>query len=503
MKNMNRYLFITVFLTGSAVLILEIAAVRILAPYYGSSLHVFSSVLTVILAALSVGYWYGGKRADKHQSIDELYALIAVSGLLVLILLFIAGTALPASSQYFSVSTGPLLFSFILFFLPSFLLGIVSPYIIKLQSMHTPTTEIGSIVGKTFFWGTAGSIVGSLASGFFLIPTLGVELTITFVSIILVGLGIVTPLFLDRPIRKGWFMGILILVLVFGSCLYLLTQQRNDKFVYHSDGLYSSITIKDVDMYGQHARLLNRDTNNSSAIFLDNKELVFDYTQFAKLYTTLTPNASSMLMLGGGAYTIPRTIVASDPDIKIDVVEIEPQLFEIAQEYFDLSDTSRITNYAEDARVHLSRTDKKYDFIFSDLFGTNHAAPFHLTTYEYYKLVREHLTEDGVLIINYIGKPADIGPSLTGSLTKTLTKVFPNTRSFMTRASQPTERQNIMFVSRKSELALVFPESIPARNDRTLILKDMEMDLVAYSPGNEYLLTDDHAPVDYLMAKQR
>lgn len=503
MQHMNRYLFGTVFITGAAVLVLEVAAVRILAPYYGSSLHVFSSVLTVILAALSVGYWYGGKRADTYKSIDELYALIAASGLLVLMLLLVATTVLPTFGRILPVSVGPLFFSFSLFFLPAFLLGIVSPYIIKLQSMYTPLEEIGSVVGKTFFWGTCGSIIGSIASGFYLIPTLGVELSITLVSIVLAGLGVVTPLFLDRPLQKKWMIGILSLIVIFGSCLYVLTEHRNKQFVYRSDGLYSSITISDRKIYGQSARLLNRDLNNSSAIFLGNKKLVFDYAQFSKLYKSLKPDASSMLVLGGGAYTVPRSIVATDPDIVVDVVEIEPELYALAQKYFDLSDISRINNYTQDARVFLDRTDKKYDIIFVDLFGTNMAAPFHLTTYEYYALLQEHLTPDGIIMLNYVGKPKGASPSLTGSLIKTVTAVFPNTRGFMLNPQEPEKFQNIMFLSRNGTTTIQTPYAILFESGRTLTMENMELDLTMHDFNTELLLTDDHAPIERLMAKQR
>tara|TARA_B100000745_G_scaffold288833_1_gene226540 strand:- start:777 stop:2288 length:1512 start_codon:yes stop_codon:yes gene_type:complete len=503
MHNLNRYLFGTVFLTGAAVLVLEVAAVRILAPYYGSALYVFSSVLTVILAALSIGYWYGGKRADQKHSLDELYGLIAFSGLLVLALLLAAVTMLPAFSRIFPVSIGPLIFSFGLFFLPAFLLGIVSPYIIKIQSIHTPGTEIGSVVGKTFFWGTLGSIVGSIASGFYLIPTLGVELSIILTSIVLVGVGVVTPLFLDQPLRKKWMVSVLSIVVVFGSFLYLLIQTRDAQYAYRNDGIYSSIAIRDIDIYGQPGRILNRDTNSSSAIFLNNKDLVFDYTQFALLYPKLVPDAKSMLMLGGGAYTIPRTVVEHDPNITVDVVEIEPVLFELAQEYFDLSDISRITNYTEDARVFLNRSDKKYDVIFADLFSTSMAAPFHLTTYEYYKILQERLTPEGVLLLNYAGVPQGPQPSLTGSVFKTISAVFPNTRAFMVRPPRTTKFQNIMVVSRNSDTPLQFPDALTFRSGQNPTFEDMELDLTTYDFTKEYLLTDDFAPVEKLMAKQR
>lgn len=504
--HINRHLFFTVFITGAAVLVLEVAAVRILAPHYGSSLYVFSSVLTVILAALSVGYWYGGKRADEKESVDELFALIAISGLLVVLLLLTAIYGLPKYSIYFSVMSGPLVFSLALFFVPAFLLGIVSPYIIKLQSLNTPENEIGSVVGKTFFWGTAGSIFGSIASGFWFIPTLGVELSIMLVSIMLVALGVVMPLFLNRPLNKKWVMGIVVITTLFGLATYALVHHRNSAYVYRTDGLYSSIAVEDFTFGWFPGRILHRDTNNSSAIFTDSKELLFPYTQLVLLYETIMPDAESFLLLGGGAYTVPRTLIDRDPDIQFDVVEIEPSLFNIAQEYFDLSDTSRIKNHVGDARVFLAQKEKdnEFDIIFHNAFGTDTSAPFHLTTLEYYTLVREHLSDDGIFFVNFIGKPKGPRPSYTGSVAKTLTAVFPNTRAFMLYPDEYDKTQNIMFVARKDDQPIDIDEVILTdRFKQKLVVKDMELDLSLYDFEKEILLTDDHAPVEKLMAKQR
>lgn len=500
----NRYLFSTVFLTGACVLILEIAAVRILSPYYGSSLYVFSSVLTVILAALSIGYWYGGKRADREHSIDVLYKIITISGVLVLALLFAAMLVLPTLGAQFSVVLGPLLFSLTLFFAPAFLLGIVSPYIIKLQSLATPQDEIGSVVGKTFFWGTVGSITGSLATGFWLIPTLGVQHTIILVSVILIAIGLVVPLLMGRALRKHFFLVVIGIVLGLSYLIVELEREVGKAFVYRSDGLYSSIAVRDFTIHDRPARMLLRDTNNSSAIYLDSDEFVFHYTQFTALYPTLKPDTKEYLVLGGGAYSVPRTLLNRDPELNVDVVEIEPVLYEIAQEYFDLGDTSRLTNYPMDARVFLANTDKKYDVIFGDTFGTDHAAPFHLTTHEFYELVYEHLEDDGIFIMNYIGRPKGVRPSLTGSVVKTLMATFPNMKAFGTQAEKSTEIQNIIFIARKGDTPIDVGDALMTRKDTTQVaMRELELPLKEYRLDLEYLLTDNHAPVEYLMARQQ
>jgi len=344
MKNSNNKLFATVFITGAAVLIIELAAVRILSPIYGSSLYVLSSVLTVILGALSVGYWYGGKMSDREHSIDTLYSIITISGLSVLTLSLLSGWLLPTYGPELSTAAGPLVFSLILFFIPAFLLGIVSPYIIKLQSVDTKIEKIGAVVGATFFWGTFGSIFGSLATGFILIPHLGVTRTIVLVSLTLVALGIMMPLFSNRPLNKKRVAIFLVATSILCTSLYLQNMNINESFVYAEDGIYSSIKIKDTAVNKKTVRALLRDTNNSSAVILNSKELVAPYTKFTLLYKSLVPNSKNILILGGGAYTTPRTLTHRDPSLKIDVVEIEPGLFNLSKEYFDLSDTTNIRN---------------------------------------------------------------------------------------------------------------------------------------------------------------
>lgn len=501
---MNRYLFGTVFLTGASVLVLEVAAVRLLSPHYGSSLYVFSSVLTVILAALSIGYWYGGRRADRKHSYQDLYCIIGLSGNLVIALLIAAQLLLPNLSADFSVKTGPLVFSFVLFFIPAFLLGVVSPYIIKLQSLHTDPKHIGGVVGQTFFWGTFGSIAGSIATGFVLIPSLGVHQSILLTGIVLTAIGCVTPYFMKSPLRPIFTVLYISIALTLTALSYSYQHKLKTLYVYHSDGLYSSITVTDTKLGGRPVRIMRRDINNSSGIYLDSDELVFPYAQTALLHETLTPHAERFLLIGGGAYTIPRTLTKRTPELSIDVVEIEPVLYEIGKTYFDLSDTKNIHNHAMDARVFLRNTNAMYDAIFGDAFGTDGAVPFHLTTTEFFEALRSHMNENGVLIMNFIGIPKTTRPSLTGSFIKTITSVFPNTRAFALVSEDLTRRQNIIFVSRNGNEPITIDDfKIVDYLGDVQLLQDTELDLSAYHLEFEYLFTDDRAPVEYLVAKQQ
>jgi predicted membrane-bound spermidine synthase len=504
MENYNRYLYFSVFITGAAVLIIEVAAVRMLSPYYGSSLYVFSSVLTIILSALSIGYWVGGMRADKKHSVDELFKIITLSGLTVLALELVALIILPKVGVDLGAKFGPLILSMGLFFIPAFLLGIVSPYIIKIQSLTTKSEKIGSVVGKTFFWGTTGSIAGSLLTGYWLIPTFGVQKSVLAVAFALIILGVVMPILLRRPLNKKWILVVLLISVSLTFAVKSYAKNSNAGYLYLGEGLYSSIKIHDSVLNNRIIRILNRDTNNSSAIFLSGDELVFDYTKFVEFYSHLKPDSKNFLMLGGGAYTVPRRLSKLDPNLDMDVVEIEPVLYELAQIYFDFKPTENIKNYSMDARIFLNQTDKKYDVIFADTFGTDLAAPFHLTTFEFYKLAQSHMTENSLLIINYIGTPNGPRPSLTGSLIKTITTVFPNTKAYALNPEEKTEVQNIIFISRNGEQKINLEDQVlysTYQTDRKI--SDLEIDLSVYDLEEEYLMTDDHAPVEKLMAKQR
>ena len=160
-KTANFILFSTIFITGAAVLIFEVAAVRALSPLFGASIYVVSSVLTIILAALSLGYYFGGRLADKQPHVSVLYTVIGLSGLTMNLLYFFSLKIFPTAGTYLPITIGPLILSAIFFLFPAFLLGIDSPFVIKLLTSKDDHEHNGAVVGSTFFWSTVGSIFGS------------------------------------------------------------------------------------------------------------------------------------------------------------------------------------------------------------------------------------------------------------------------------------------------------------------------------------------------------
>lgn len=511
-------MYATVCITGAAVLVIEVTAVRILSPHFGSSLYVHSSVLTVILGALSVGYYVGGRLSDRFPIHKFLFGIIALSGVAILASEYSALVSLSSVNHFLSPLLGPLLFGMVFFFIPSFLLGIVSPYIIKLQSIAVSQNEIGEVVGITFFWGTFGSILGSLLTGFILVPFLGINISVIGTGIVLIVLGILgicivsslhtesdTFTFFYGTLRQTHFIFLVLLVATILCVLirvYINTSTHSQISIYQSEGLYSQLIINEIKSQKSTIRILKQDTNHSSVTTMDSYDLSAGYAQFAEFYPLLKPDTKDFFMIGAGSYSIPRTLVARNPEIQITVSEIEPSLLELAQTYFDLHDISRIHTDFVDARVLLAQSTTTYDVIFGDAFITDHSVPAHLVTHEFFNEIKQSLKPDGISMLNFIGRVEGTAPTLTGSLLKTITGVFPNTKVYAFNKNTPSQLQNIMVISRNGSKPIDFGDTeIALPYGRRSLVKDMEISISQFDEENEYVLTDDHSPVEYLILK--
>ena len=506
-------LFGTIFFTGAAVLIFEVAAVRALSPYFGSSIYVVSSVLTIILAALSLGYYFGGRLADKLPQVGVLYMVIGTSGLIMNVLFYFSQHIFPIAGSLFSITFGPLVLSAIFFLVPAFLLGIDSPFVIKLLTTEDDHEHNGAIVGSTFFWSTVGSIVGSLISGFLLIPVLGLQLTFvgtaTLLSLLSMSALFIVRLHTDEeiPLKHMQFvtatavLSTLMAVVILNSS-YLET--KPGKLLYETDGYYSNIQIRErTDENENTIRTLYRETNSASSIMTGTTTFVYRYSEYARSYRYLQEETDSFLLIGGGAYTLPRTLLEEDSDLTMDVVEIEPSLYDLAVEYFELPESPRLTNHPVDGRIFLNTTDKKYDVIFADAFQSGHFIPPHLITKEFFENVAQHLNDDGVFIANVIGVTGQEDQSLTGSLIKTIQSVFPALSMY---SAQPYEdsMQNLMIVAKADGSPVELPEDfiIDFKDGTYVPAEERRRSLDLLHLDNQVVFTDNLAPIEPLLAKQ-
>lgn len=481
------------------MLVVEIVATRILSPFYGNTIYSVSSIISVILAALSVGYYVGGKLADRHPSLIYFYGLILLSGLSLILFHFIGVVFLPVLGTILSISIGPLLSSILLFFFPAFIMGMLSPYAVTLQSHLLKGEGIGSVSGVIFFWSTLGSISGSLLAGFVLIPLVGVHEIMIGVSAVLFALGLVPLVVLGY--KKNIDIAIILFVFFVGTSVYI-TQATEVEAVYKNDGLYERITIYDGEFMGRPTRFLAQDLTTSAATHLDTTDptdLVFDYTRYYKLYDVFELAPKRVLSIGGGAYSIPKALIAELPDVEVDVVEIEPGLYERAKEYFFLEESERLHNHVMDGRRFLNDSTLPYDIIFSDVYYTFFSIPTHFTTKEFFILAKEKLSPNGLFIGNFIGNLSTKNPSFIESEMKTFKEVFPNSYFFAVVSTKSNEPQNIMFVGVNGDVTPDFLSKKITTHESVIMqeLHEKEISTEKIDFSDDIIFTDNYAPVEY------
>lgn len=489
-----------VFITGGCVLVLEVVATRVLAPYFGNTIYTVSSIIGVILAALASGYYLGGRLADKRPDAAWFYGIILASGLTVLGLEAIIILALPALGDSLSLIYGPLITASILFFLPALLLGALSPYAIKLQYQAFPQAGIGAVSGAIFFWSTLGSIAGSLLTGFVFIPSFGVDKIIIGVGLLLVLIGF-CPLSKNGLKFKHFFLIFLVTVFVIGE--FIIFDFNSNNLVYSRHGVYEKLLIFDREYRGRPARFFMQDKSNSGARYLDGDDLAFDYTKYYVLYKAFKSEMKQALVIGGGAYSIPQALL-NEPTLEVvDVAEIEPSLFELAKKYFRLPADDRLKNHIIDGRRWLKQNEKKYDLIFSDVYYSLYSLPVHFTTEEFFKLAKSRLNDKGVFMANLIGSLDRRPPSLILSEMKTLKAVFPASFFFAVQTPESKRTQNIIFVGWNGGEKINFSDKLIAENQDEIIsrARGQLIDLSQIDFNLYIKLTDNYSPVEYLTAK--
>jgi len=502
-------LLVSVFVTGSAVLIVEIVAIRILSPYYGNTIYTTSSVIGIVLAALSLGYYLGGVLSDKYPDYRFFYSIIFISGLLVIFMHFLHIIFLPVLSILFSIITGPLVSSIFIFFIPAFCLGMLSPFAIKLHkkpfglAQGVEGDKVGQQSGEVFFWSTIGSIAGSLLSGFVFIPYFGIDLIIIATGIFLSLWGLCGFLFFGQIKQKALpFMIFLFLFAGFLIWPHIFKKQPN--VLYEKDGVYEKIKIYDGQWNERPARFLLQDKSNSAAMYLNSDELAYDYTKYYELYKLINPEATQAFAIGGGAYSVPKALLKDSPNMQVDVVEIEPELFNLAKKYFNLENTGRLTNYIGDGRHFLNKKQKKYDIIVSDVYYSFFSIPIYFTTKEFFDLAKSRLLNNGVFVGNFVGDLNPKPPSFIMSEIKTFKETFPNSYFFAVNSPTSEMPQNIIFLGINGEKQLDFNNL----GDKTLgldpIIKNLSqknINLKNFEFSKYERLTDNFSPVEYLVSR--
>jgi spermidine synthase len=491
---MKKYLLeITVFISGAVVMVFELVGSRLVAPYLGTSIYVWTALIGVILASLSLGYWLGGKLADKSATYANLGWVIFLAGIGVVIPAFIKTTVLESFLSLGNhLALAALLSALILFSLPSFLLGIVSPYAVRLKIKDVSNS--GQTVGNLYALSTAGSIAGTFLAGFLIIPLLGVTKIIFLLAatLVLLSLFLLSDKFWPR------LFILLFLIAAVGANSWLEKKQyvRTSQISYSTP--YNEVSIfkgKDSQTGRPTLNLSTDRFGRQSTMFLDGDDLSSEYGRFYRLMEHFNPNFKDTLMIGGAAYIYPNYYLRQYPEAKIDVVEIDPKLTQLARQYFSLQDNPRLDIIHEDGRVFLNQNQKKYDVVLMDAFNSISIPP-QLASQEAAQKVADSLTDDGVVLVNIISAASGKRSAFLQAEYMAYQAVFPQVLVFIVNSpDQPEAAQNIMLVALKSDRK---PELVSSNSDLNLLLQHLYTGKIA---PNSRMITDDYAPVDYYMSQ--
>jgi spermidine synthase len=452
-----RVLMASSFLCGACVMVLEMAGSRIVAPYMGTSLVVWTSLIGVIMLSLTLGYWLGGVVSDRRPSRLLLANIIAVAAVATIIVGFAANPLLAAlSSGVKNVYAASVIASALLFSVPSALLGMVSPFIVRLAMQSVVSS--GGTVGKFSAMSSAGSILGTFLGGFVLISFFSSQ---TIMFIVAFVLGAVSFLLRKGAPRIAALSVAALALALSGLCEGAGASSEVRALFMKPEGItidthYNTIKIMERTAFGTNVaiRILQTDPMGAqSLMFVDRpNELYSDYTKFYDLAFHYKPDVKSVLMLGGGGYCVPKHISATRPDVAVDVVELDPGITETARNYFFLEDRPAQRIFHEDARMFINRESAagvKYDAVFEDVFGSSYNIPFHMTTVECMRKIRAMLADDGVFIVNII---SSIDGELFSGIYSSIAAAFPTVMIYpATYPNSVGMRQNVMIVALTSD----------------------------------------------------
>ncbi len=424
---MKKFLYIIVFVSGLVSLGVEFAASRLLGNYFGTSNLVWASIVGLILIYLTAGYFIGGAWADRSPKHETLYAILAWASLTVGLIPIASRPILRLASNAFDqLQLGVLVGSFtvvmVLFIIPVTLIGTASPFAVRLAI--SDTQQAGKISGRIYAISTLGSFLGTFIPTLLLIPTVGTYRTFLILASLLMAvslLGLYLAGGLKKLIRYAWMPLVIIALFIWGVPG---TDKNTTGLIYETESSYNYIQVLEFDDT-YYLRL-----NEGQGVHSEYKEGVLNFNGpweqvIAAPFFNASPvdpqKVTDIAIVGLAAGTTAREAAAVFPNAEIDGIEIDPKIVEVGRQYFDVNDPN-LNVIIQDGRWALEKSTKKYDIISVDAYRPPYI-PWHMTTREFFLIVKDHLKEDGVLVIN-VGRGGD-DRRLIDSLYSTIHSVFP------------------------------------------------------------------------------
>jgi spermidine synthase len=520
-----------VFVCGAALMALEMVAARVLAPALGNSIFVWGSVISSVMVALSLGYWLGGHLADRFGASKTLAPVIAAGGLLTCLAPMVAGAALPWAADL-GPRAGSLAASALIFFAPSLLMAMVTPLGLRLAASKG-MEHIGRSAGALSSISTAGSIVGTLATSFWLIPLLSLEPLVVAIGFTLLAVSLASlslPLLygahvhpedashrrLRTAARIDRFSTATALALICagliagGWVLWKIApppavNSFGETVLFRQDTQYHRITVTQI---GTTRNLRFDATRQSGLDMSDELTSRVRYPDYMQLSLAIKPDAKRVLVLGLGGGMITKRFWHDYPEVSVDSVEIDPVVVDIAKKYFSLPVDARSRVFAQDARRFVQTTEDTYDIVVMDAYYAD-ALPFHLTTQEFFRETKARMSPGGVVAYNVISALEGDAGKLFRSMYKTAGSVWTHLWVFRVNVGQgniPQGRQNLIVLATDSDVT--GPELLACVRARVggrvkvAGFAEMADDLYtrAVDTAGVPMMSDSYAPTDSLIS---
>ena len=493
------FLYLTEFFAGMSVMAVELGASRLLAPYFSSSQIVWTIIIGTIMIAMALGNIYGGKSADKSPNPDKLYGRILIAAVWIALIPVVGKYIVLGISALliFTVNNNFLIIAafcacMVIFVFPLFLLGTVTPSLAKYSV--SSLDDSGRTVGTLGAFNTIGSIIGTFVPTFVTIPAVGTSITFLIFAGILIVLSVIYFVSSRVGYKKVIISGVIFVACcVFGHGDSFAFWQKD--LTYEGESIYNYLQVSEDDkqvslstnvLFGVQSVYMKDDTLTG---------LYYDYAMAAPLMVPdKNPDSMEVLILGMGTGTYATQCRKYFGDMNIEGVEIDEKITKLSRKYFALPDDINVTTY--DGRAFLNASDRKYDVIMVDAYQ-DITIPFQMSSVEFFRLVKSHLNENGVMVVNMNMRGNDDG-DINQYLADTISSVFGNV--YTVEVDNSTNRE--LFASDNNDMISVLNDNISGIKDADLrfMMNKVRDNSIAYNAG-KLIMTDDNAPVELLGMK--
>lgn len=496
------YLYLTEFFSGMSVMAVELGASRLMAPYFSSSQIVWTIIIGTIMIAMALGNIYGGRSADKNPNPDKLYGRIIIAAIWIAlipvlgkyIILGISALLIFAVNSNFLIIAG-FAACMVIFVFPLFLLGTVTPCLVKYTVDNLD--DNGKLVGNLNASNTIGSIIGTFVPTFISIPMVGTSITFLIFAGILLLLAIIYFMSGSKNFFK--VRKVPVSVVIFIICVLFGHDNSfafwQDDLTYEGESVYNYLQVYEDE---EEVVLSTNVLFGVQSVYKKENGLTgmyYDYAMAAPFMAGINDKKElKILILGNGTGTYATQCMRYFENVDIAGVEIDQKITDLAVKYFELPEEVDVTTY--DGRAYLNAIHDKYDVIMVDAYQ-DITIPFQMSSVEFFELVKEHLTDDGVMVVNMNMRGSGEG-SINQYLSDTIAKVFSDV--YTADVSGSTNRE--LFASNNSDMIQVFDANLETEDNEEIktMMQQVAANLTRYVPGDR-VMTDDKAPVELLGMK--